>query len=189
MNWNQSRLGYYADFIFVPLVMLAAVLLCYHGAPRALAWGIAAGALAWTFVEYWTHRVLFHHVFHDGHELHHKRPSGYVAAPFYLTAPVHLGLMAAFTRADDFGTGLFLGLEAGYCAYILVHDRFHHTKTRPDTARWFGRRWKLHAMHHHGIEANFGVITSLWDHVFRTNYDTEWVRVRVNRGGVDGRKG
>jgi sterol desaturase/sphingolipid hydroxylase (fatty acid hydroxylase superfamily) len=25
-----------------------------------------------------------------------------------------------------------------------------------------------HAMHHHGVEANFGVVTTFWDRVFHT---------------------
>jgi sterol desaturase/sphingolipid hydroxylase (fatty acid hydroxylase superfamily) len=182
MNWNQSRLGYYADFVFAPLVVLASLIFFYHGGIAKLASGAAAGLFAWTFVEYWTHRVIFHHVFHDGHELHHKQPSGYVAAPVWLTGLVHLGLAAAFTRGGDVGLGAFAGIEAGYWAYIAVHDRMHHTKTRPDTSRWFGRRWKLHTLHHHGIEANFGVITSLWDHVFRTHLDAVPRPARVNRG-------
>jgi dihydroceramide fatty acyl 2-hydroxylase len=189
MNWNQSRLGYYADFVIAPLVVLATLFFFYHGGLAALAAGAVAGAFAWTFVEYWTHRVIFHHVFHDGHELHHKRPSGYVAAPVWLTGLVHLGLAAAFTQGHDFGLGFFAGLEAGYGAYIALHDRMHHARTRPNMARWFGRRWKLHAMHHHGLEANFGVITSLWDRVFGTHWDPEWKTVRVNGRGVDGHKG
>lgn len=165
MDWNQNKLGYYADFAIAPLVVLVALAIFYHGGIAVLGLFALAGFFGWTFAEYWIHRVVFHHVFQAAHHLHHRRPRGYVAAPVWLTTAVHLVLAAAFTQCGPAGLGLLLGLEAGYLAYIVTHDRMHHSKPR---SGWLYGRAQLHAMHHHGAEANFGVITSLWDRVFRT---------------------
>jgi hypothetical protein len=55
----------------------------YNGIP-AFQWRHGAAFIAgWTLIEYWIHRSLFHHVMRREHWLHHKRPRGFVSAPWY----------------------------------------------------------------------------------------------------------
>lgn len=178
MDWQQSRFGYYFDFVVAPVLALLAVALgIHHGGTYGLAASVAAGVGVWTFLEYWIHRVLFHRTFRRAHWLHHKRPGGYDAVPPWLTGCLHVltcgGL--ASTLPLTIAAGMFAGLELGYLAYIMVHDQIHHRRFKP--AGWFLTRWRLHMMHHQGIEKNFGVFTSLWDRVFGTHFAPEWRQV------------
>lgn len=169
MDWNQGRFGYYVDFVLVPLLVLAAfvVELLYNGPSRALFATAIVGVAVWEFLEYWIHRSLFHRFMRKQHWLHHIRPRGYVSAPALLTTPLHICIYAALVGALGMaaGTGLFLGLEAGYMAYIALHDRIHHG---PRVNAWVAWRGALHDLHHGGKEVNFGVVTSFWDRAFRT---------------------
>lgn len=173
MNFHISRTSYYADFFLVPLLVLVALACAARGSAFIFA-GLAAVVL-WTFAEYWIHRVLFHHVFRRAHNLHHKRPKGFDAAPTWLTALLHLALLTGLPLlfGSAVGLGLFIGLEVGYYSYIVVHDKIHHGGKL--TGRWL-RRARLHGLHHGGAEANFGVTSHLWDHVFRTFQGVDFLK-------------
>jgi sterol desaturase/sphingolipid hydroxylase (fatty acid hydroxylase superfamily) len=176
MDWNQSRAAYYFDFALVPALMLAVLIQCHSGYTAA---GAALGLAIWTYAEYWIHRLLFHHVFARAHNLHHKRPRGYVAAPVWLTALVHGPLCIGAISLGGLAAGIVVGLEAGYLAYIVVHDRIHHgPKILP---RWLARRARLHDLHHKGVEANFGVVSSICDRLHGTHLEgldaKAWKRV------------
>jgi sterol desaturase/sphingolipid hydroxylase (fatty acid hydroxylase superfamily) len=172
MKWSQDVWQYYLDFVVVPLFMLVAayVGLAYDGPSFALAVMAVAGFALWTLTEYWIHRSLFHRVLRHEHWLHHKRPAGYVTAPSYLTAVVHVLLLGGCwgSLGLTYGTGLFFGLEAGYLTYIVVHDRIHHG---PRSSDYIARRAALHDAHHtYASEKNFGVASSFWDHIFGTYF-------------------
>lgn len=173
MDWNQSRLSYYADFALVPFLCLAALIteLSTHGPSATLFEMMAPGFAVWTFLEYWIHRSLFHWVMRREHWLHHIRPGTYVAAPAWLSGLLHvaaLGLLI-LTFGSAVGTGSFLGLETGYLCYIATHDAIHHRKQK--AFGWLRRKWEHHSMHHQGAEVNFGVFSHFWDKVFRTYMD------------------
>ncbi len=160
MNWNRSRLDYYWDFGFIPFVIAIVV------AVFSVSWlVVGAGFVLWTLAEYWIHRLLFHVTFKRQHWQHHRKPAGFVAAPTWQTSIVHALTFAALV-ALPMGASLFVGLELGYLAYIVMHDRIHHA--RGIHKGWLFRRWWLHNIHHKGAEKNFGVFTSVWDHVFGT---------------------
>lgn len=171
-DWQQSHGSYYADFMFTPVILLTLALLSIPFATDrvVLVAAIVAGMVLWTLAEYWIHRSLFHRVFKRAHHLHHIRPRGYDAAPWWLTMAIQAGLGAAFIAVLGWslGAGLFLGLEVGYFAYITVHDQFHHG--RKARSGHMKRMARAHAIHHRGVEANFGVVTTAWDRIFRT-YD------------------
>lgn len=162
MDWTQSKLGYYADFAIVPLLIIAAIAL----APAQWLW-IPAGLATWTFAEYLIHRVVLHHVVRDAHWLHHERPHRYIATPWFLTLSLHAVLFGTALVLPDGFLGAYAGLELGYLTYSIVHERMHHG-ARPSRG-FLARRRALHDLHHAGLEVNFGVTTSLWDHVFRTH--------------------
>jgi sterol desaturase/sphingolipid hydroxylase (fatty acid hydroxylase superfamily) len=171
-DWQQSHGSYYADFMVTPVIVLTLALLSIpFGSDRpALIAAFVAGLVLWTFVEYWTHRALFHHVFRRAHDLHHIRPRGFDAAPWWMTMAIQAGLGVASigVLGWSIGAGAFLGLEVGYFAYIAVHDRIHHG--RKARSGHMARLARAHAIHHRGVEANFGVVTTAWDRVFGT-YD------------------
>lgn len=172
MDWTSTRFGYYADWVIVPFLMFLATYLEVHanGMSLALIMFPLAGYVTWTLAEYWIHRVLFHIVMRREHWLHHKQPRGFVSAPAWLTAVLHVLAWGALMQypGGAQGVGLFLGLEAGYLSYIVVHDRIHHGPRLSNYIRW---RAALHDVHHtHGSEKNFGVVNSFWDHVFDTHY-------------------
>lgn len=161
MNWSQGRVSYYTDFAVVPLFILFATLHIQNWTLNVLA--AICGVVVWTLLEYVIHRFLFHRLMKRQHWLHHKDPAGYVAAPLWLTLALHtllLGLLGSYAP------GVFIGLEAGYFAYIITHDRIHHGLRRSSWIQW---RARLHDAHHAGWESNFGVIISTWDFIFRTH--------------------
>lgn len=166
MDYQQSAGSYYADFYITPVLMLAALGFAGPHVARFLALALAA-FITWSFTEYWIHRALFHHVFKRSHDLHHIRPRGFDAAPWWLTLLVQLLLaLALIGGLGTVGAGLFLGLEGGYLAYIVAHDRIHHGPKA--TRGWWRKAARRHAIHHRGLEVNFGVITAVWDRAFGT---------------------
>lgn len=169
MEWTQSVAGYYLDFVAVPILMLLVLGTgLAFGPSLGLVIGAAAGFGIWTFLEYWIHRELFHHVMRREHWLHHKRPRGFVSAPWFVTLPLHFLTLGALwgSLGHQWGSGLFLGLEFGYMGYVVVHDMIHHGKR---LSAYIKRRAALHDAHHtHASEKNFGVASSFWDHVFGT---------------------
>jgi sterol desaturase/sphingolipid hydroxylase (fatty acid hydroxylase superfamily) len=175
MDWTSTRLSYYADWVLVPLLMFLAAWLEVHtnGPSDALIASTLLGYAIWTFAEYWIHRSLFHVVMRRAHWLHHMRPRGWVSAPAWVTAFAHVLLWGALagSAGPAAGTGLFLGIEAGYLGYIVVHDRIHHG---PRRFAYIRRRAALHDIHHtYGSEQNFGVVSSFWDHVFQTHFSPQ----------------
>lgn len=171
MTWTQGKLGYYADFLIVPVLIGGAL-------PSALStwWALVtlpAGYLTWTFAEYMIHRYVFHRAMRKEHWMHHVRPVGYVSAPWYLTLSLHIAL---FCSAFLLGwTGVFVGIEASYWVYIHTHDRIHHSGQVWIRAfdfpwgSWIAWRAALHDVHHRGIEVNFGIVHSWFDHLLGTH--------------------
>lgn len=170
--WNLSKSSYYADFFTIPFLGCVALIsdVSYRGGlPYVTALAMILGFLVWTFIEYATHRWLFHRVYRREHWVHHIRPAAYVGVPAYQTGLGALcgmgGLMGSL--GIDAGAGAFCGLAFGYVLYIWAHDRFHHRSTVPGT--YWDRRRIAHTVHHaRGIEANFGVVTPAWDMLLGT---------------------
>jgi sterol desaturase/sphingolipid hydroxylase (fatty acid hydroxylase superfamily) len=109
----------------------------------------------------------------DQHREHHRAP--YLAAPTEelrknvpLAAATALGAALALTpllgvkRAVPFAAGVVT-------AYVLItysHARMHARGPRTRYERWF---WRFHFHHHFGdAKKNFGLITPIFDVVFRT---------------------
>ena len=67
----------------------------------------------------------------------------------------------------DLGTAATAGLVSGYLWYVFVHYATHHWRLRRGSYLYRARL--RHARHHHlSHSGNFGVTTSVWDHVFGT---------------------
>ena len=133
---------------------------------------IILGLFAFSFIEYLAHRWVFHgpdSMYQRGHHAHHEFPQGYDSLPFFLPAAILsmiAGLLSALLPA---GYGLLIAgtIGSGYVAYGFSHFAMHHHRFQhPLIRRWAAR----HHVHHHHPDRNFGVTSTLWDHVLGTLY-------------------
>ena len=62
---KMTKLGYFSEFLLFPPLVLVATLLAFRSSipPQPVNWAIVYGfgLVGWTLIEYWLHRVLFHH--------------------------------------------------------------------------------------------------------------------------------
>jgi len=144
---------------------------------RSRAVGAIAGWATWTLAEYALHRWAMHGPIRQQpvareHLRHHREPLATDPLLRSLTyLPAALGgaaLGAAMRRVCDAATGrgATAGFMAGYAAYEQLHWRSHHRPPAIAYERWLGQR---HAAHHARARRNYGVTTSVWDHIFRTS--------------------
>ena len=163
------------------MLVLALYSVTRAGVSAPLTLGLAAaGALAWTFTEYWLHRTLFHWqpagVFGERmhfilHGVHHKWPRD----QYRLVMPpaVSISLFWLFLGLWRLTLGqhayaFHAGFVAGYIFYDLSHYYMHHGHP---SATWLKNLRKHHMVHHSPKlehEKKFGVSSTLWDHVFGT---------------------
>lgn len=165
--------------LHLPLVALA----LWLARPLPLAALVAlvlAGALVWTFVEYWLHRGFFHmrqgtparrvtsYIVHRHHHHAPADPDRIAATPLYSLGLLAL-LFAVYTLAGPHARfALLAGTALGYLAYELLHWRLHHAAPHADPRLLKALR-RHHLRHHHGDgRSNFGISSPLWDLVFRT---------------------
>jgi sterol desaturase/sphingolipid hydroxylase (fatty acid hydroxylase superfamily) len=173
---NMSKLGYFSEFLLFPPLVLFATLLAFRSSipPQPTIWAIVygAGLVGWTLFEYLLHRGLFHHasILSRIHQRHHHSPLDLIGTPAW--ASVLIGMIAVATpswAALGFGlaTAATAGLVTGYLWYVFVHYAIHHWRPRRNSYL-YGARLR-HARHHHLSQGgNFGVTTSVWDHIFGT---------------------
>jgi sterol desaturase/sphingolipid hydroxylase (fatty acid hydroxylase superfamily) len=133
---------------------------------------VALGLFAFSFVEYFFHRWMFHTripLFAQGHRMHHERPLGYDSLPFFLPGAVLLVLTGLVVLIVPTGFALLMmgSVTLGYIAYGLSHFTIHHVRFKhPLLRRWAG----AHHVHHYHPDTNFGVTTPLWDVLLGTRY-------------------
>jgi sterol desaturase/sphingolipid hydroxylase (fatty acid hydroxylase superfamily) len=86
---RQGPLGYFADMVASPLLAggLSMFALTHFTNFALLRWlaTVMLGVALWTFIEYATHRVIYHRVaaFKKYHEAHHADPQAYIGAPHW----------------------------------------------------------------------------------------------------------
>jgi len=181
---KHGHLGYWADFAVYGFGVAVwgggMVLLAPRDEPTLLLFFGALGLAGWTLVEYLMHRFVLHGIepFRRWHAMHHEAPAALISTPTVLTAGA-IGLLV-FLPAMLLGNpwracALTLGLSLGYLLYSLLHHGIHHWRAK---RRWLKERKYLHAVHHHEDgRCSYGVTTSFWDRVFRT--DCESFRART----------
>jgi sterol desaturase/sphingolipid hydroxylase (fatty acid hydroxylase superfamily) len=118
---------------------------------------LAAGVVTWTLAEYVVHRFVLHGPVTTQHGLHHANPDAAVLN-------ISWQIWACFALIYLIAGGAFLagGLFA-YSWYLFVHHRAHHG---PDGLPLL--LLKHHRSHHQFATSNYGVSTTLWDHIFGT---------------------
>jgi sterol desaturase/sphingolipid hydroxylase (fatty acid hydroxylase superfamily) len=172
---EQSKAGYYADFILLPLVivgLMAREVHIAHAFPYLWLCSLTLGLFLWTLVEYGVHRFILHSVeaFARLHKQHHRAPGAYVGTPAWVS--VLSFALCGFAPALvlfgwDVASGATIGLMLGYLWYLLVHDAVHRRHPSRGSLLWWAKM--RHACHHHGkVAGNFGVTSPFWDLVFGT---------------------
>ena len=175
-----SQTNYRLSFVFDTGTVVALVGLGVYYSADATGWewlsaiaSFIAGAFVFTFIEYAMHRWLYHAkkgFASENHHVHHVDPFGPSAMPcpcgsIVTTLLWCLCLPALGKTAASFFIG---GMATGYLYYGVLHHLHHHIRVSIAPAGWLKTRWRAHARHHACVDRNFGVTTSLWDHLFGT---------------------
>ena len=159
-KWLMSSVAYYLDFFSVPLFIAVALYLAPFDIGLAL-----LGLLAWTLVEYATHRFLFHSLYRREHWTHHVDVLAYIGVSSWKTSSTFAVLLLVAWYSGL--TSVFIGAVTGYFFYISLHYVMHRAEHW--AYRFIPGLAANHDLHHRkGIEKNFGVSSPLWDHIFRS---------------------
>ena len=118
---------------------------------------LVAGIVTWTLAEYVVHRFVLHSLVTTQHGFHHANPDAAVVNIFWQIW-VCFGLIYLIAGGAFLAGGLF-----AYSWYLFVHHCAHHG---PDRLPFL--LLKHHRSHHQFATRNYGVSTTLWDHVFGT---------------------
>ena len=115
------------------------------------------GVVTLTLVEYVVHRFVLHGFAPIEHRLHHANPDGAVLTIFWQ-------IWICFALVYLIAGGAFIaGALIAYAWYLFVHHRAHHGPDKLPLPLL-----KHHQSHHRFANRNYGVSTTLWDHVFGT---------------------
>ncbi len=172
---------HFGDFITVPLAIV--VFLDLAGEDHLYL--VLAGFAAWTLLEYWVHRSLFHRYWltRRFHQLHHDHPSDPDAERSSLSTPLlafPVGLLLIEAAGMQDGSAIFAGLLFGYLVFIVIHYAVHRWPIEPGS--WLYATKMRHLTHHSLENCNYGVTTIFWDIVFRTNARIFTGRIRSGAG-------
>jgi dihydroceramide fatty acyl 2-hydroxylase len=172
--------------IFLPVVIGALVVgaMQWGGYAWALLPGMfVAGLAIWTLTEYLVHRFFFHlepksvwgkRLIFLFHGVHHVQPHvktrlvmpPAVSIPGALLFYVLFDALFRVAGAEVLMWPTLAGFTLGYIGYDLLHYSEHHMPMKGPILKFL----KRHHMEHHykTPQARFGVSTSMWDEVFRT---------------------
>jgi sterol desaturase/sphingolipid hydroxylase (fatty acid hydroxylase superfamily) len=172
--------------ISIPLTIFftySAVLLYWSVTHTALSPGVTIamfllGFVSFTWVEYITHRYVFHmgtftkmreKIQYTIHGVHHEFPKDKerLAMPPLLSITLATLLLLVFRLVlGDLVFSFLPGFLVGYAFYLSVHYMVH---VYQPPKNWFKILWINHSVHHykHG-EYVFGVSSPFWDYVYGT---------------------
>jgi sterol desaturase/sphingolipid hydroxylase (fatty acid hydroxylase superfamily) len=151
-----GTIGYFGEMFLAPLIAIVLF------AKSPLGWIETAmvasvGIITWTFAEYAVHRFVLHRFAPTQHGTHHAHPGEPVLSIFWQ-------IWVCFAVVYLFVGGAFLaGALAAYAWYLFVHHCAHHSHDRIPAFLI-----RNHQCHHELASRNYGVTTTLWDHVFGT---------------------
>lgn len=156
LGWLMTAIIYFGEMLVASL--FAMVLLA--NSPLRISSDAAlfvAGAGAWTLAEYCVHRFVLHRLMPTRHGLHHAKPDEAIRTIFWQ-------IWCCFAPVYVIAGGAFLaGALVAYAWYLLVHHCAHHRPDRLPLALL-----DHHKRHHRFASRNYGVSTTIWDHVFGT---------------------
>lgn len=170
MKADAGPWRYYIDWFAYPAIVLTIAVFTLDSW-QWLLWSLA-GAIFWTFVEYWTHRSILHRWFwHGTHENHHKSPAEFVVFPLWYLPAIFVAIFAVFWLAlpGRILWPFYAGFLVGYCWFLTVHHTLHHVELYGAPA-WLQRYAIWHNRHHKLTDRNYGITTPMWDWLFRTSH-------------------
>ncbi|HEY4653810.1 MAG TPA: sterol desaturase family protein [Cyclobacteriaceae bacterium] len=137
-----------------------------------------AGLLVFTWVEYITHRYLFHmptytqaraKLQYTLHGVHHEFPKDKdrLAMPPLLSITIATVLLLLFRVVmGDLAFAFLPGFLVGYALYLAIHYMVHAFQPPKNFLRLL---WINHGVHHYKDgEIVFGVSSPLWDYIYGT---------------------
>lgn len=178
VRMSTTRANYWAEVVVDSALALWLSVLgwrLHDGGALSATVAVLLGLFAFSFVEYFFHRWMFHTrvpLFAEGHRMHHQQPLGYDSLPFFLPGAVLLSLTGVAIMVLPMGFALMMmgAVTFGYIAYGLSHFTIHHVRFKQPLLR----RWAAsHHVHHHHPDSNFGLTTPLWDVLLGTRYQRE----------------
>ncbi|QED37940.1 fatty acid hydroxylase [Antarcticibacterium arcticum] len=136
------------------------------------------GMFFFTFIEYLTHRFLYHlptsgptseKIAYTMHGVHHDYPKDKtrLAMPPVVSLIISTFLFVIYRGImGDYVFGFLAGFLMGYTTYLAIHYSIHRFRV-PNN--FFKVLWHHHSIHHYReTDRAFGVTSSLWDRVFGT---------------------
>ena len=172
---SASRANYWASYLCDFSCILIFAYLGFRGT-WSWPWVILSslfGLVVFSLVEYSIHRWLLHDprsgLFHL-HAAHHNDAEKLTAFFFPTSILVLVPVWLLLTKLLHLQHGSFFlsGFSAGYFYFGVLHHVEHTTRINHLPFRWLKSRWAAHSVHHHLDDTNFGVMTSFWDYIFRT---------------------
>jgi sterol desaturase/sphingolipid hydroxylase (fatty acid hydroxylase superfamily) len=166
--------------VFLPMIAITAWLSIRNGVSvPATAGLVLAGAVFWTFFEYFFHRFVFHfkattpfqhRILFTIHGVHHQYPNDKDRLVMPITVSIPLAALFGLlfvSLMGDMGWAFFCGFGAGYVSYDMMHYAVHHVQNSKSS---LFRKIRRHHMAHHfrDTRKGFGVSSYFWDRVFRT---------------------
>jgi len=140
----------------------------------------------WSFVEYTTHRFVFHWTPQNrflkllvfiSHGVHHAYPQDVSRSitPLVISLPLASIFYFLFTLVfNTYAGGVFTGFLLGYFLYTIIHDSAHHFPMNYPVLKQIKRN---HLRHHYFDDSkNFGVTHAFWDLVFKTPVKTKQLK-------------
>jgi hypothetical protein len=147
---------YFGEFFFAIAVAVALLVISTLKSSIA-AMLFCCGLVAWTLVEYITHRFVLHAIAPVEHGIHHARPQDAIDRIFW---QIWLAFVVLYLMA---GGAILAGALVAYAWYLFVHYCAHQ-----NPAFLPASLLKHHRDHHRFANRNYGVTTTLWDRVFGT---------------------
>jgi sterol desaturase/sphingolipid hydroxylase (fatty acid hydroxylase superfamily) len=117
----------------------------------------ASGFAAWTLAEYAVHRFVLHDFAPKEHGIHHAHPDEAVTRIFW---QIWVCFVLVYLLA---GEAIVSGALVAYAWYLFAHHAAHHSPGALPASLI-----EHHSSHHKFATRNYGVSTTLWDHVFGT---------------------
>ena len=137
--------------------------------------GFAAGAAAWTFIEYVIHFWLGHlpkgKILISAEHLKHHADILYFTPPRLKVRGAVPVLSALLIIASAvFGLAVGLGFVSAVAVGWTVYERLHQSIHVNGPTNWYSRWAARHHLYHHFARPNrnHGVTTPLWDIILRT---------------------
>lgn len=166
--------------VYGPMAVGAIVYASHRGQSiRAIAVAVLLGYIAWTFAEYWLHRLVFHlrvigpktaRVHFLLHGVHHEYPWDFSRLVMPLGASAGLCVLTYGIFRLLFGPvqmwAPLAGFLLGYIFYDTVHWYVHARKPKNGFLGWLRREHFLH--HFSNTESRYGVSCPWLDILFRS---------------------